>query len=70
MPDASSSTGTSSRRGHNSKRPGRRVALIAMYPIPDPAMPELISNHGLRMIEATLRAASIEGLDLHVYDLH
>jgi hypothetical protein len=41
-----------------------------MYPIPDPAMPELISNHGLRMIEATLRAANIEGLDLHVYDLH
>ncbi len=70
MPDASPSTGAPSRRGHNSKRSGRRVALIAMYPIPDPAMPELISNHGLRMIEATLRAANIEGLDLHVYDLH
>jgi radical SAM superfamily enzyme YgiQ (UPF0313 family) len=70
VPDASPSTGAPSRRGHNSKRSGRRVALIAMYPIPDPAMPELISNHGLRMIEATLRAANIEGLDLHVYDLH
>lgn len=52
------------------KRQGRRVALLAMYPTPDPAMPELISNHGLRMVEATLRAADLEGLDLHVYDLH
>lgn len=52
------------------KRSGNRVALIAMYPTPDPAMPELISNHGLRMIEATLRAAEINGLDLHVFDLH
>jgi radical SAM superfamily enzyme YgiQ (UPF0313 family) len=53
-----------------SKRSGNRVALVAMYPTPDPAMPELISNHGLRMIEATLRAAGIGGLDLHIFDLH
>ena len=70
MPDASSSTRNTPHATRASKRTGRRVALIAMYPIPDPAMPELISNHGLRMIEATLRAANIDGLDLHVYDLH
>ncbi len=70
MPDGSTSTGNTPHAMRASKRSGRRVALIAMYPIPDPAMPELISNHGLRMIEATLRAASIDGLDLHVYDLH
>ncbi len=52
------------------KRSGNRIALVAMYPTPDPAMPELISNHGLRMIEATLRAANIRELDLHVFDLH
>jgi radical SAM superfamily enzyme YgiQ (UPF0313 family) len=38
--------------------------------VADPAMPERISNHGLRMIEATLRAANITDLDLHVFDLH
>jgi radical SAM superfamily enzyme YgiQ (UPF0313 family) len=70
VPDGSTSTGNTPHAMRASKRSGRRVALIAMYPIPDPAMPELISNHGLRMIEATLRAASIDGLDLHVYDLH
>ncbi|MFO0999570.1 MAG: hypothetical protein U0936_04480 [Planctomycetaceae bacterium] len=32
----------------------RRVALITMYPIPDPANAGLISDHGLRMVEATL----------------
>lgn len=32
-------------------------------------MPELISNHGLRMVEATLRAAALPDLELHVYDL-
>ena len=52
------------------KRSGRRVALLAMYPAPDPAMPELISNHGLRMVEASLRAALGDSLDLHIYDLH
>jgi radical SAM superfamily enzyme YgiQ (UPF0313 family) len=41
-----------------------------MYPVADPAMPDRISNHGLRMVEATLRAANIDDLDLHVYDLH
>lgn len=51
------------------RRGGRRVALVAMYPPPDPAMPELISNHGLRMIEATLKA-HVREIDLHVFDLH
>lgn len=52
------------------KRQGFRVALVAMYPMADPAMPELISNHGMRMIEAMLRAAEIPNLELHVLDLH
>ncbi|MEP3478805.1 MAG: cobalamin-dependent protein [Fuerstiella sp.] len=52
------------------KRTGRTVALVAMYPTPDPAMPEFISNHGLRMVEATLRAAELEDLNVVVFDLH
>ncbi len=56
---------------HESKprRSGRRVALIACYPMRDPAMPQFISNHGMRMIEATLRASDLEGLELQAYDL-
>ncbi|MGA7986474.1 MAG: radical SAM protein [Burkholderiales bacterium] len=50
-------------------RGGRRVALLARYPERDPAMPQFISNHGLRMVEATLRAASLPGLELRVWDL-
>ena len=52
------------------KRRGRRIALVAMYPEPDPAMPEFISNHGLRMVEATLRASELEGMEVVVFDLH
>jgi len=55
---------------HQSRRSGRRVALVAMYPTPNPAMPEFISNHGLRMVEATLRSAQLDGLEVVVYDLH
>ena len=51
------------------RRPGRRVALVARYPEHDPAMPVFISNHGLRMVEASLRCAGIEGLELRVWDL-
>lgn len=51
------------------RRRGRRVALVAHYPPRDPAMPRFISNHGLRMIEASLRRAAIPDLELHVYDL-
>ncbi len=61
--------GTSGNQPDVPKRSGRKVALIAMYPTPDPAMPELISNHGLRMVEAALRAAAPTDLELHVYDL-
>ncbi|MGH8745653.1 MAG: B12-binding domain-containing radical SAM protein, partial [Burkholderiales bacterium] len=50
-------------------RGGRRVALLARYPERDPAMPQFISNHGVRMVEATLRAASLSGLELRVWDL-
>lgn len=50
-------------------RSGRRVALLARYPERDPAMPQFISNHGLRMVEATLRAANLPGLELEVWDL-
>jgi radical SAM superfamily enzyme YgiQ (UPF0313 family) len=52
------------------KRSGRRVALVAMYPQPNPAMPELISNHGLRMVEASLRAAKLDDLTVDVFDLY
>lgn len=51
------------------RRGGRRVALVARYPTRDPAMPRFISNHGLRMIEASLRTANLPDLELHVYDL-
>jgi len=45
------------------------VALLARYPSRDPAMPQFISNHGLRMVEASLRAARLAGLELRVWDL-
>ncbi|MEQ9409349.1 MAG: radical SAM protein [Fuerstiella sp.] len=64
MPEAAASSSTTP------KRRGRRVALVAMYPAPDPAMPEFISNHGVRMVEATLRAAEPDGLEVVVFDLH
>ena len=50
-------------------RSGRRVALLARYPERDPAMPQFISNHGVRMVEASLRAARLDGLELRVWDL-
>ncbi len=56
---------------HNlQKRLGQRVALVATYPKPDPAMPERISNHGMRMVEASVRAAYPGQVDVHVFDLH
>lgn len=51
------------------RRGGRRVALLARYPERDRAMPQFISNHGLRMVEAMLRAAAPPGLELRVWDL-
>lgn len=51
------------------RRTGRRVALLAQYAPQDPASPQLISNHGMRMIEATLQAAELPDLDLRVYDM-
>jgi len=51
------------------RRIGRRVALIACYPVRDPAMPQFISNHGMRMVEATLRASELDGLEVQAYDL-
>jgi radical SAM superfamily enzyme YgiQ (UPF0313 family) len=50
-------------------RSGRRVALLARYPDHDPAMPQRIPNLGLRMVEATLRAARQPGLEVRVWDL-
>jgi len=50
-------------------RRGRRVALLARYPSRDPAMPQFISNHGVRMVEAALRASALEGLEVRVWDL-
>jgi radical SAM superfamily enzyme YgiQ (UPF0313 family) len=51
------------------RRTARRVALIARYPARDRAMPQFISNHGMRMVEASLRAAGLEGLELKAWDL-
>ncbi|MCH2126314.1 MAG: radical SAM protein [Pirellulaceae bacterium] len=51
------------------RRDGRRVALLAQYAPQDPASPQLISNHGMRMVEATLRAAELPDLELQIYDL-
>ncbi len=52
------------------RRSGRRVALLACYPLRDAAMPpQFISNHGMRMVEASLRASELEGLELKVWDL-
>lgn len=51
------------------RRGGRRVALVARYPARDPALPQFISNHGMRMVEASLRAAGIDGLELRTWDL-
>ena len=50
-------------------RSGRRVALLARYPEHDPAMPQRIPNLGLRMVEATLRASRLPGLQVRVWDL-
>ena len=50
-------------------RRGRRVALLARYPQHDPAMPQRIPNLGLRMVEATLRASGLPGLEVRVWDL-
>jgi len=51
------------------RRGGRRVCLVAVHPAPDPALPERISNHGLRMVEATLRAAGLADIEVLVLDL-
>jgi radical SAM superfamily enzyme YgiQ (UPF0313 family) len=51
------------------RRTGRRVALLARYPDRDRAMPQFISNHGMRMVEAMLRASAPEGLELKTWDL-
>jgi len=54
----------------SSKRIGRRVALVACYPLKDSAMPpQFISNHGIRMIEASLRSSQLPGLEIKVWDL-
>lgn len=51
------------------RRSGRTVALLARYPERDPALPQFIPNHGLRMVEAMLRAAALPGLELRIWDL-
>jgi radical SAM superfamily enzyme YgiQ (UPF0313 family) len=45
------------------------VALLARYPEHDPAMPQRIPNLGLRMVEATLRASRLAGLEVKIWDL-
>jgi len=53
-----------------SLRSGRKVALLACYPLRDPAMPsQFISNHGMRMVEAALLASSLVDLELRSWDL-
>ncbi len=51
------------------RRNGRRVALLARYPERDRAMPQFIPNHGLYMVEASLRAARLPGVEIRVWDL-
>lgn len=55
--------------GMKAPRPGRRVALLARYPQHDPAMPQRIPNLGMRMVEASLRAAGLADLEVKVWDL-
>lgn len=57
------------RPGGAARRRGRRVALLARYPARDRAMPQFIPNHGLYMVEASLRAARLEGCEIRVWDL-
>jgi radical SAM superfamily enzyme YgiQ (UPF0313 family) len=45
------------------------VALLGRYPEHDPAMPQRIPNLGLRMVEASLRAAALPDLEVMVWDL-
>lgn len=52
------------------RRKGRRVALLARYPVRDRAMPQFISNHGMRMVEAMLYESALPGLELKAWDLH
>ena len=54
---------------HGPRRRGRRVALLARYPERDRAMPQFIPNHGMRMVEAMLRATELEELELRTWDL-
>ena len=51
------------------RRTGRRVALLARYPDPDPSMPQRIPNLGMRMVEAHLRQSGLPGLDVRAWDL-
>ncbi len=50
-------------------RAGRRIALVAQYPERDPAMPSFVPNLGLRMVEASVRAAGFPDLACRVWDL-
>ncbi|AWN44530.1 B12-binding domain-containing radical SAM protein [Methylobacterium durans] len=50
-------------------RTGRRVALVAQYPERDPAMPSFVPNLGLRMVEASIRAAGFPDLACRTWDL-
>jgi radical SAM superfamily enzyme YgiQ (UPF0313 family) len=68
FPGAAASWGTRDAR-MTTRRPGRRVALLARYPAHDPAMPQRIPNLGLRMVEATLRASNLQDLEVKVWDL-
>ncbi|HEX4985711.1 MAG TPA: radical SAM protein [Burkholderiales bacterium] len=45
------------------------MALLARYPERDRAMPQFISNHGMRMIEAMLLSSQLPGLELRAWDL-
>ncbi len=43
--------------------------MVAAYPAPDPALPEnFLANYGVRMVEAALRAAELEDLEVEVID--
>lgn len=50
------------------KRNGRRVALVAWYPPPDPALPPFIPNMGIYRIAAALQSLGLDDLELRIWD--
>lgn len=52
----------------NRFRKGGRIALVALYPQPDPALPPFIPNLGLYQIAAAVTASEMGDLDVRIWD--